>query len=308
MEPVLRVEHICKRFGDQTVLNDVSAEIKRGEIYGLLGPNGAGKTTLLRIINRITTPDSGSVFFYGRPLSPADVARIGYMPEERGLYKGMKVAEQAIYFARLKGMSSNDATRELKMWFAKFGIEGWWNKSVAELSKGMAQKVQFITTVLHKPELLIFDEPFSGFDPVNADLFKQEIQRLSEEGTTIILSTHDMTSVEEMCEHITLLDKSRVVMSGRIEDIRHQHGTDVYELRFKGNERRLLTAMTPLATVLQCEEGFGESKLRFRVSDKNALRPVIARINDEVDIVSLSEVVPNMNDIFISAVTEQQNG
>ncbi len=308
MEPVLRVEHICKHFGNQTVLNDVSAEIKRGEIYGLRGPNGAGKTTLLRIINKITTPDSGSVFFYGRPLSQADVARIGYMPEERGLYKGMKVAEQAIYFAQLKGMSRRDATRELKMWFAKFGIEGWWNKSVAELSKGMAQKVQFITTVLHKPELLIFDEPFSGFDPVNADLFKQEIQRLSEEGTTIILSTHDMTSVEVMCEHITLLDKSRVVMSGRIEDIRHQHGTDVYELRFKGNEHRLLTAMTPLATVLQCEEGFGESKLRFRLSDKNALRPVIARINNEVDIVSLSEVVPNMNDIFISAVTEQQNG
>ena len=211
---LLCVEHVTKRYATHTALHDVSLAIPRGAVYGLLGPNGAGKTTLIRIINRITAPDEGRVLLGGRCLAPEDVRRIGYLPEERGLYKKMKVGEQALYFAQLKGLSKREATLRLKRWFEKFGIAGWWDKKVEELSKGMAQKVQFIVTVLHEPELLIFDEPFSGFDPVNANLLKNEILALRDAGATIVFSTHNMSSVEEICDHITLIDRSRNVLRG----------------------------------------------------------------------------------------------
>ena len=215
---------IVKVFGTYTALNHVSIEVPKGTIFGLLGPNGAGKTTLIRIMNQITVPNSGIVLFNGNPVVPDDVYRIGYLPEERGLYKKMKVGEQALYLARLKGLSRQQAMTELKKWFVKFGIEGWWNKKVEELSKGMAQKVQFITTVLHRPELLILDEPFSGFDPVNAQLIRDEILRMRDEGTTVILSTHNMASVEELCDNIALINKSNLVVTGGVEQIRREHG------------------------------------------------------------------------------------
>ena len=221
---IIRAEHVVKQFGDFRALDDVSIAIPRGAVYGLLGPNGAGKTTLIRIINRITAPDSGRVFFGDRELQPSDVQRIGYLPEERGLYKKMRVGEQVLYFAQLKGLSKATATARAKEWFTRFEIEGWWNKKVEELSKGMAQKVQFITTVLHEPELLIFDEPFSGFDPLNAELLKNEMLRLRDNGATIIFSTHNMASVEEVCTHITLINKARNVLSGTLDEIRAQYG------------------------------------------------------------------------------------
>ena len=211
---LLRVEHVSKHYSGHTALDDVSLDIPRGSVYGLLGPNGAGKTTLIRIVNRITAPDEGRVLFDGRPLASADVQRIGYLPEERGLYKKMKVGEQALFFARLKGLSRAEAVRRLRVWFDRFDIASWWNRRVEELSKGMAQKVQFIVTVLHEPELLIFDEPFSGFDPINANLLKEEILGLRDRGATVIFSTHNMSSVEEVCDHITLIDRSCNILSG----------------------------------------------------------------------------------------------
>ena len=214
---MLQIEHITKRYAEHTALDDVSLTIPRGSIYGLLGPNGAGKTTLIRIINRIIMPDEGRIFLNGREMVQNDVYRIGYMPEERGLYKKMKVGDQAVYFARLKGLSRREAVRRLQEWFVRFGIQEWWNKKVEDLSKGMAQKVQFIATVLHEPELLIFDEPFSGFDPVNANLMKQEILRLRDNGATVIFSTHNMSSVEEICDHITLINKSHNILSGKLD-------------------------------------------------------------------------------------------
>jgi ABC-2 type transport system ATP-binding protein len=224
MNEILRADSVVKQYGNYRALDDVSVSIPRGSVYGLLGPNGAGKTTLIRIINRITAPDSGTVMFDGRRMLPEDVRRIGYLPEERGLYKKMRVGEQVLYFAQLKGVSRREATERAREWFVRFGIESWWNKKVEELSKGMAQKVQFITTVLHEPELLIFDEPFSGFDPLNAQLLKDEMMRLRERGATIIFSTHNMASVEEVCTHITLIDKARNILSGTLEEVRARYG------------------------------------------------------------------------------------
>ena len=227
---LIQCTDVCKSFGEKVALDHVSVDIPKGKIFGLLGPNGAGKTTLIRIINRITIPNSGTVLFDGRPITQEDVEKIGYLPEERGLYRKMKVGEQAMYFAQLKGMSSRDAAIELKKWFVRFGIESWWNKKVEELSKGMAQKIQFITTVVHKPSLLILDEPFSGFDPVNAQVIREEILRLKEEGATIILSTHNMESVEELCDNIALINKSHVVISGGVDEIRRKYGKNNVEL------------------------------------------------------------------------------
>ena len=221
---IIQCNNVSKSFGEKVALDNVSVDIPEGKIFGLLGPNGAGKTTLIRIINRITIPSSGSVLFKGNPITQDDVEKIGYLPEERGLYRKMKVGDQAMYFAQLKGMSQREAMIELKKWFVKFGIEGWWNKKVEELSKGMAQKVQFITTVVHKPSLLILDEPFSGFDPVNAQIIRDEILRLKNEGATIVLSTHNMESVEELCDNIALINKSHVVITGGVSDIRHKYG------------------------------------------------------------------------------------
>ena len=300
---ILTVEHVCKRYARHTALDDVSLAIPRGSVYGLLGPNGAGKTTLIRIINRITAPDSGCVLFGGREIAPADVRRIGYLPEERGLYKKMKVGEQALFFARLKGLSRAEATARLKTWFAKFGIESWWNRRVEELSKGMAQKVQFIVTVLHRPELLIFDEPFSGFDPINANLLKEEIMALRNEGATIIFSTHNMSSVEEICDHITLIDRSRNILSGRVDDIRRQHGADIFEVAFRGDEGLLRQALAGHCEILDgAETETVYRTLRLHVARNEEVRDVIAAANGAVELRSFREIIPSMNDIFIRAV------
>ena len=280
---MIEIQHVSKSFGEKVALDDISLEIPQGKIFGLLGPNGAGKSTLIRIINRITIASAGRVLFQGHPITDEDVARIGYLPEERGLYRKMKVGEQALYLAQLKGMSARDAQRELKEWFVKFGIQDWWYKKVEELSKGMAQKLQFITTVVHKPALMILDEPFSGFDPVNAELIRTEILRLKEEGATIILSTHNMESVEELCDEIALINKAHLVVTGGTDDIRRRFGEDNVELEYtEGGIRR--ADVVPAASVNE------------RLSEL---------ISKGVRINSFRELVPRMNDIFIKLVTEE---
>ena len=269
---ILRVENVTKRFANHTALDDVSLEIPRGSVYGLLGPNGAGKTTLIRIINRITAPDSGKVYLDGRELAPEDVYKIGYLPEERGLYKQMKVGEQAVYFAQLKGLSRREATARLKVWFKKFGIEYWWDKKVSELSKGMAQKLQFIVTVLHEPQLLIFDEPFSGFDPINANMLKEEILALRDKGATVIFSTHNMSSVEE----------------------------------FRGDRERLKAQLSNRYTILETEgEDALRNALKIHLTEHEQIRELVSAINSAVEIRSFREIIPSMNDIFIKAVAGQ---
>ena len=306
MKDLLTVEHVTKQYAAHTALNDVSLTIPEESVYGLLGPNGAGKTTLIRIINRITAPDSGRVLFDGHEIAPEDVYRIGYLPEERGLYKKMKVGEQALFFARLKGLSRRDATARLKTWFEKFGIQSWWDKKVEELSKGMAQKVQFIVTVLHEPRLLIFDEPFSGFDPINANLLKEEILALRDKGATVIFSTHNMSSVEEICDHITLINKSRNILSGRVDDIRRRHGANIFEVAYRGDEEALRRAVAGRCEIL---EGAAEESvyrtLKLHVASDDEVRAVIAAVNEAVDLRSFREIIPSMNDIFIRAVNGQ---
>ena len=300
---LLKIENVTKRFANHVALDDVSLSIPKGSIYGLLGPNGAGKTTLLRIINRITAPDAGRVLLDGKEITQDDVRLIGYMPEERGLYKKMKVGEQAIFFARLKGMSHKDATAKLKEWFGKFGIEEWWNKEVGDLSKGMAQKVQFITTVLHEPKLLIFDEPFSGFDPINANLLKSEILALRDKGATIIFSTHNMSSVEEVCDHITLIDKAKNILSGNVDDIRHKHGANIFGIDYRGSEEVLLDALNGVCEIMESKPSpAGFNKMKIHIATDDQVRDVIAKANESVEIRSFSEMIPSMNDIFIRAV------
>ncbi len=304
MEEILKAEHVVKQYANHRALDDVTVSIPRGSVYGLLGPNGAGKTTLIRIINRITAPDSGSVYFNGRQLQPGDVQKIGYLPEERGLYKKMKVGEQVLYFAQLKGLSKKEATKRAKEWFVRFGIQDWWYKKVEELSKGMAQKVQFVTTVLHEPELLIFDEPFSGFDPLNAQLLKDEMMRLRDKGATIIFSTHNMASVEEVCTHITLINKSHNILTGKLEEIRRQHGAGIYEVLFRGDAEALGKAVKNYGAVLEGEQHSSVMKtLKVHIPDHGKVRPAIAAINDAVEINSFREIIPSMNDIFIKSVS-----
>ena len=300
---LLKIENVTKRYSGHTALDDVSLTVPQGSIYGLLGPNGAGKTTLIRVINRITLPDAGRVIFNGNEITDQDIYQIGYLPEERGLYKKMKVGEQAIFFARLKGMSRKDATDKLRQWFDKFGIGEWWNKEVGDLSKGMAQKVQFIATVLHEPKLLIFDEPFSGFDPINANLLKSEILALRDKGATIIFSTHNMSSVEEVCDHITLIDKSRNILSGNVDDIRHRHGANIFEIDYRGNETSLLDALNGKCEIMDTKPSpTGFNRMKIHIATDGEVRGVIAKANESVEIRSFSEVIPSMNDIFIRAV------
>ncbi len=300
---LLRVENVSKHFAEHTALDDVSLTIPKGSVYGLLGPNGAGKTTLIRIINRITAPDSGRVLLGDKELRPEDVARIGYLPEERGLYKKMKVGEQAIFFAMLKGLSRREATERLKVWFKRFGIQDWWDKKIDELSKGMAQKVQFIVTVLHEPELLIFDEPFSGFDPINANLLKDEILALRDKGATVIFSTHNMSSVEEICDHITLINKSRNILSGSVEEIRHRHGNNIFSVAYRGDEQALRGALEGRCEILDGSQSESiYSSLKLHVASDKDVRSVITAVNDAVELRSFNEIIPSMNDIFIRAV------
>ncbi len=281
---IIEVQNVSKTFGPKVALDHVSLEIPEGKIFGLLGPNGAGKSTLIRIINRITIASEGQVLFQGHPITEADVARIGYLPEERGLYRKMKVGDQAMYLAQLKGMSAREAAVELKKWFVRFDIADWWNKKVEELSKGMAQKVQFITTVVHKPSLMILDEPFSGFDPVNADLIRKEILRLKEEGATIILSTHDMESVEELCDNIALINKAKLVVTGGTEEIRRRHGEDNVEIEYTTDTLERKAIVVPRAEA--------NAKLQ-------------ELIDKDIRINSFKEVIPRMRDIFVKLVTEE---
>ncbi|MBQ3581529.1 MAG: ATP-binding cassette domain-containing protein [Alistipes sp.] len=301
---LLKIENVTKRYSAHTALSDVSMSVPRGSIYGLLGPNGAGKTTLIRVINRITLPDAGRVIFDGREITDQDIYHIGYLPEERGLYKKMKVGEQAIFFARLKGLSRREAILRLKEWFVRFGIESWWNRKVEDLSKGMAQKVQFITTVLHEPKLLIFDEPFSGFDPINANLLKQEILRLRDKGATVIFSTHNMSSVEEICDHITLVNKSRNILSGSVDELRHRFGENVFEVTYSGEQTTFEQSLEPMADILGTSSVADTPYLcsRIRIKDAASVRDSIATANNAVELRSFREVIPSMNDIFIRAV------
>lgn len=301
---LIQCKDVCKSFGEKIALDHVSVDIPKGKIFGLLGPNGAGKTTLIRIINRITIPNKGEVLFDGRPITQDDVEKIGYLPEERGLYRKMKVGEQAMYFAQLKGMSSREAAKELKKWFVRFGIESWWNKKVEELSKGMAQKVQFITTVVHKPSLLILDEPFSGFDPVNAQIIREEILRLKEEGATIILSTHNMESVEELCDNIALINKSHVVITGGVDEIRHKYGNNNVELVYTGGE---LASVMNVFNVLSDQDDAGRHTAVLELLDgKGSNEALSAILAQSVTVNSFKELVPRMNDIFIKLVTEEE--
>ena len=304
---MLEVQNVSKSYSGHQALTDVSLHVPEGGIYGLLGPNGAGKTTLIRIINHITAPDSGNVLFSGHPLTQKDIVNIGYLPEERGLYKKMKVGEQALFFARLKGMSKSDAYRELKKWFEKFEISEWWNKKVEELSKGMAQKVQFIVTVLHKPRLLIFDEPFSGFDPINANLLKDEMLTLRDQGTTIIFSTHNMNSVETLCDNITLINKSKNILSGNVDEIRKEMGKGRFSLTFHGNPDKLLSAIqndiisydrvVPDKTVTD-----DITNLTIKLKPETSFRDIISLANNIVELESFSRALPSMDEIFINAV------
>jgi len=294
---LLEVENVVKQFAGHRALDGVCLEVPENSVYGLLGPNGAGKTTLIRIINCITAPDSGEVRLNGKRMTPADVQHIGYLPEERGLYKKMKVGEQALYLAQLKGMSKADALKSLKYWFERFEIQAWWDKKVEELSKGMAQKVQFITTILHNPKLLIFDEPFSGFDPVNTDLMKREILNLRDKGATVIFSTHNMESVEELCENISLVDNSKIVLQGNVREIRASFATKTYRISSAspiiGNADFELLSQSN-------KNGWIESTIRKLGSDGNNL--LLNQIIKQTEIFSFEELLPSMNDIFIETV------
>lgn len=294
---------VTKQYASHKALDQVSIEVREGTIFGLLGPNGAGKTTLIRIINQILAPDYGTLWFRDKALRSEDIARIGYLPEERGLYKKMSVGEQAVYLARLKGLSQHDATRELKHWFEKFEIKGWWNRKVEELSKGMQQKVQFLVTIIHKPELLIFDEPFSGFDPINVNLLKEEILAQKAGGTTIIFSTHNMASVEELCDDIALIDHSRVVLTGSMKDIKKKYSTNTFRIGFNHCE-------LPLGNLLPERYSFKEEErsdsLRYAtvsLPDGTTSNDLIRGMIDHVTLHSFEEVIPSMNDIFIRVVT-----
>ena len=296
----LSASHIVKRYANHTALDDVSISVPRGKVFGLLGPNGAGKTTLIRIINRITAPDSGEISFDGHAFGPDDVRSIGYLPEERGLYKKMKVGEQAIYLAQLKGLSYAEAKSRLKVWCEKFGIMPWWNKKLEELSKGMQQKVQFVITVLHRPPLLIFDEPFSGFDPVNAELLKKEILKLRDEGHTVIFSTHNMSSVEEVCDDIALINNSKVVLSGAVADVKEQFRTGVFELITRSGD---LAADPSLFEIADHSQAGGFHRYLLRKSTAAATgSDIIRAVADRAEVRSFCEQMPSMQEIFLRVV------
>ena len=298
---MLECKDITKKFGDFTALDNVSIEVPDGKIFGLLGPNGAGKTTMIRIINRITIPTGGRVFFDGKVVDDEFVRKIGYLPEERGLYKKMKVGDQMMYLARLKGLTKAEAESELRKWFVKFKIQSWWNKKVEELSKGMAQKVQFISTVVHKPKLLILDEPFSGFDPVNAAAIRSEILRLKDEGATIILSTHNMESVEELCDNIALINKSHLVLSGATDDVRERYGTNQVEVLYRGN----VGDGAATFSVNTDEQLRDHNRAVLDIAEGHGMKDVLAELSaGEAEIISVKKMVPRMNDIFIKLVSE----
>jgi ABC-2 type transport system ATP-binding protein len=302
---ILLARDIDKQYGNSKVLDQVSVAVPCGSIYGLLGPNGAGKTTLIRIINQITAPDSGELLFMGRPLQRSDIAHIGYLPEERGLYRKMKVGEQMLYLARLKGLSKADAEKRIADWMVRFEIQSWWNRKVEELSKGMQQKVQFIITVLHKPALLILDEPFSGFDPINADILKKEILRLKEEGATVVLSTHNMASVEEMCDYISLIHQSKCILQGDVAQIRQEYKSGAYELGFEGDAAALEAALAAQGCQIRHTEK-PHTSIKIQTSRETGNHLLSVAISC-VKVTSFNEVLPGMSDIFIRKVQENTN-
>ena len=309
MSNLLEINNVVKTYGDYTALNNVSLQVPKESVFGLLGPNGAGKTSLIRIINQITMPDSGTIILDGEELQQKHIAHIGYLPEERGLYKSMKVGEQALYLAQLKGLSKAEAKKRLKYWFEKFDIYSWWNKKIQELSKGMAQKVQFIVTVMHQPKLLIFDEPFSGFDPINAQLIAKEILQLRDEGATIIFSTHRMESVEELCDHIGLIDKSNLILHGKLNDIKKQFRTNTFQVG--------LATQNPKEVESKLKENFEVSKadfnllndglkLNIKVEKENSVNDLLSYLTSQGQVQHFVEVVPDANDIFIQAVNKNK--
>jgi len=299
-----KAENVNKNYSGYQALTNVTISIDQGQVFGLLGPNGAGKTTLIRVINQITAPDSGTVYLEGRPLKADDIYHIGYLPEERGLYKKMKVGEQAIYLAQLKGLDRRTALKRLKYWFEKFEIQSWWDKKLMELSKGMQQKVQFVCTILHEPKLLIFDEPFTGFDPINTNLIKQEILNLRDKGTTIIFSTHDMGSVEEICDHIALINKSKKILDGNIHDVKAKFKTDTFDLVYRGNFEKISTSLDGRFEVVTHVEKQHSNELtiknRIGINNNDLLKILV----DQAEIVSFSERIPSMNEVFIKVVEE----
>lgn len=309
MENVLTVEGVSKSYGKFTALNNVSIAVPKGSVFGLLGPNGAGKTSLIRIINQITLPDSGKILLNGENLQPHHVLDIGYLPEERGLYKRMKIGEQAIYLAQLKGMPYDEAKKKLQYWFEKFDITNWWNKKIEELSKGMAQKVQFIVTVMHEPKLLIFDEPFSGFDPINANLIKDEILQLRDEGATIIFSTHRMESVEELCDYIALIDKSNKILDGKLNDIKQKFKTNQFEVGLSCDNKGLLLQDINSKFISENSSNisFNEDlRLLVNLKEGESSKDLIQFLNNKAQITHFTEIIPSANDIFLKAVANNE--
>ena len=305
MNNILSIDSVSKHYGNFTALNNVSVNIREGSIFGLLGPNGAGKTTLIRVINQITYPDSGKVLFNNSPLELKHIRDIGYLPEERGLYPKMKIGEQAVYLAQLKGLDSSTAKSELNKWFEKFQINDWWDKKVTELSKGMAQKIQFIVTVLHKPKLLIFDEPFSGFDPINANLIKDEILNLRDNGATIIFSTHRMESVEELCEDIALINKSNKILDGKLDDIKRKFKSNIYEVGVNSSNPDLLNKKLESNYDISRPsfKAIGDNlKLNVKLKNNQNSEDLLKLISQDSKVIHFKEVIPSANEIFINSV------
>lgn len=309
MNSILEVKNVVKQYGDYTALNSVSLSVPKGSIYGLLGPNGAGKTSLIRIINQITMPDGGEVLLDGEKLNPSHISHIGYMPEERGLYKTMTVGEQALYLAQLKGLTKKEAKTQLEYWFEKLEIQGWWNKKIQELSKGMAQKIQFVVTVLHQPKLLILDEPFSGFDPVNANLIKDEIMELRDKGTTVIFSTHRMESVEDMCDHIALIHKSNKLIEGPLQEVKRKYRSNTFEVGIAPhNFQGLLADISTKYTTKQADFKTldDELKLQVVIPEGGTPRELMQYLMQHGDITYFVEKIPSVNDIFIQTVSQKK--
>ena len=299
-----KIENVNKNYSGFQALTDINLQVEQGQVFGLLGPNGAGKTTLIRIINQITAPDSGKVYLDGRLLKADDIYNIGYLPEERGLYQKMKVGEQAIYLARLKGLSRRDALKNLKYWFEKFEMQAWWDKKLQELSKGMQQKVQFVCTIIHNPKLLIFDEPFTGFDPINTNLLKQEILNLREKGATIIFSTHNMSSVEEVCDHIALINKSKKILDGNIHEVKGRYKTNTYNVTYHGDFHQIQSELGNIVEIIGHNETPYMNEMTIQHLNGNTSNDLLMKIVKHAQIVSFSEKIPSMNEVFIRVVEE----
>jgi len=301
----LEIKNLEKAYENHVALRDINLTIEKGRIFGLLGPNGAGKTSLIRIITQITAPDKGVVLFDGEKLKPVHTEKIGYLPEERGLYKKMKVGEQALYMAQLKGMSKKEALQSLRIWFKKFDILPWWDKKVEELSKGMQQKVQFITTILHQPPLLIFDEPFSGFDPINTNILKKEILEFKKQGATVIFSTHNMASVEEVCDDIALINQSQVILKGDMQDVKNSFKTNTYELLFDGDFDKIIMAQTPMYSINDISGINGHTRVSLTLAEGVETNQMLNHVLQAGKLVEFKEIIPSMNDIFIRLVEEE---